>query len=338
MVLLVVALLAVCTVGQLGGGNVIGLGLALSYGLQLTALFQRCVQVAIDVATYMTSTERVLEYLSCPQEQSTLPPSPHSKAVAFDALSSSDQAQWPRTGSMSFEDVSMRYRDNPLVLKGASFAVRPGERVGICGRTGSGKSSLLQTLFRIVELSSGCITIDGVDISSVPLQILRSRVALIAQDPLLFTGTMRFQLDPFNTHTDDEIHQALGQVGLLDFVMSLPLKLCEPILEGGENLSHGQRQLISIARALLRRCRVLVLDEATSSVDFETDALLQRMLRGSAVQEGVTVLCIAHRLSTILDYDRILVLGQGEVLEYDTPQSLSSREGVFKDMLRDGKL
>lgn len=208
LVLLVVSLLSVCTVGQLGGSNVIGLGLSLSYGLQLTALFQRCVQVAIDVATYMTSTERVLEYLSCPQESSTLQTStsPLTPTPTFASLPESKQSHWPSSGMLSFEGVSMRYRDNPLVLKNVTFSVRPGERVGICGRTGSGKSSLLQALFRIVELESGRICIDGIDIGFVPLQVLRRKLALIPQDPLLFTGSFRFQLDPFEEHSDEEIY------------------------------------------------------------------------------------------------------------------------------------
>jgi ATP-binding cassette subfamily C (CFTR/MRP) protein 1 len=189
-------------------------------------------------------------------------------------------------------------------------------------------------LFRMVELQTGSILIDGTDISQIPLQVLRSKLAIIPQDPVLLTGTVRFQLDPFDAFTDAEIWTVLEQVNMRDMVQSMPLGLSEPIRENGENLSQGQRQLICIARALLRQTQVLVVDEGTSAVDPYTDELVQKVLREQATVRGTTVLAIAHRLQTILDFDRILVMGNGSVLEFDTPTNLlSDKSSVFSSML-----
>lgn len=194
-------------------------------------------------------------------------------------------------------------------------------------------------LFRIVELFEGKISIDGLDISQVPLTRLRSSLAIIPQDPVLFTGTMRFQLDPFDQRTDEQIWQVLEQVNMANFIRSLPNKLEEIVKENGENLSQGQRQLLCIARALLRKAKVLVVDEGTSAVDPHTDELIQRVLRQEASMRGTTVLAIAHRLQTIMDFDRILVLGKGEVLEYDRPEILlANDQSVFAGMVRESAM
>jgi ABC-type multidrug transport system fused ATPase/permease subunit len=189
-------------------------------------------------------------------------------------------------------------------------------------------------LFRMVELSGGSILVDGTDISQVPLQVLRSKLAIIPQDPVLLTGSLRFQLDPFNTYPDSAVWAVLDQVNMRETVQSFPLGLSEPIRENGENLSQGQRQLICIARALLRQTQILVVDEGTSAVDPYTDELVQKVLREQATVRGTTILAIAHRLQTILDFDRILVMGNGNVLEFDTPANLAAdKNSVFASML-----
>jgi ABC-type multidrug transport system fused ATPase/permease subunit len=226
----------------------------------------------------------------------------------------------------------------------------------VCGRTGAGKSSVMMTLFRVSELmspndvleikdvdktaesnnlSSG-IYIDGVNIAAVPLKTLRSNLSIIPQDPILFTGNIRFQLDPFNQHGDASIWEVLEQVCLKEYVQNLPEKLLDPVMENGSNLSQGQRQLICIARALLRRAKILVMDEGTSAVDPATDALIQKVLKQSAEQHGTTVLAIAHRLQTIVDFDKVLVMSHGVVVEFDHPGVLSANpSSTFARMLQE---
>jgi ABC-type multidrug transport system fused ATPase/permease subunit len=255
----------------------------------------------------------------------------------------------------------MRYRDGlPLVLKGLTMDVRGGERVGIVGRTGAGKSSIMSALFRLTELSGGSIHIDGIDISTVGLHDLRSRLAIIPQDPALFKGTIRSNLDPFNEHTDLKLWSALRKAYLIgddttgpepEAIQSVPatgtttpvtgsdskarptnrLTLESPVDEEGLNFSLGQRQLMALARALVRDARIIVCDEATSSVDFETDQKIQHTMAQGF--EGKTLLCIAHRLRTIIQYDRICVMDQGSIAEMDTPLALWDREdGIFRAM------
>eukprot|EP00981_Chlorochromonas_danica_P010658 scaffold3296_cov159-Ochromonas_danica.AAC.25 len=328
-VLLVIALICVCLRDTV---SPIALGLALSYGLQLTALFQRCVQLIIEVINYMTSTDRVLEYLTIPQEMNTI-------VKADDGMEKVDEAVdplWPQKGSIKIEDVWMQYRDNPPVLRGLNVDIQSGQRIGVCGRTGAGKSSVMMALFRIVEITGGRILIDGRDIATIPLTRLRSALAIIPQDPVLFTGTIRFQLDPFDYYSDEEVWKVLEQVCLADMIRALPKGLQDQVKENGENLSQGQRQLLCIARALLRRAKILVVDEGTSAVDPYTDELIQKVLREEVEQKGATVLAIAHRLQTIADFDRILVLGSGQVLEYGDPKELlTNPQSVFAEMLRE---
>lgn len=248
--------------------------------------------------------------------------------------------------------------DLPPVLKGLTFSVKRNERVGVVGRTGAGKSSLTLALFRFLEARSGTIHIDGLDISKIKLHDLRSRLAIIPQDPVLFSGTVRSNLDPFDRHTDAELRDSLERVHLIrgtgGTVTPTPPPpaspsagsdpaaagnanvfddLTSPISEGGLNLSQGQRQLLCLARAIVSRPRVMVLDEATSAVDMSTDALIQRSIREEFTD--ATLLVIAHRLSTIADFDRILVLSDGKVAEYGTPRELWDRDdgkGVFRGM------
>lgn len=237
-------------------------------------------------------------------------------------------------------------------MKGVTFSVNRNERIGVVGRTGAGKSSLTLALFRFVEARSGSIHIDGQDISKINLHDLRSRLAIIPQDPVLFSGTIRSNLDPFHHHTDAELRDSLDRVHLVSdsgtltpaptspapTIVSSNAKntnifanLDSPIAEGGLNLSQGQRQLLCLARAIVSRPRVMVLDEATSAVDMHTDGLIQRSIREEFTD--ATLLVIAHRLSTIADFDRILVLSDGRVAEYGSPRELWGREGgVFRGM------
>jgi ATP-binding cassette subfamily C (CFTR/MRP) protein 1 len=225
---------------------------------------------------------------------------------------------WPKEGVVEFKDVQLKYRDDlPMVLDGVSLTVHGGEKIGIVGRTGAGKSSLMVGLFRLVELASGSISVDGVDISTMGLTDLRSKMAIIPQDPVAFSGTVRFNLDPQGLCTDEEIWHALDRVCLRAAVDALDDKLDATVAEGGENFSVGQRCQICLARALLRKSKVLILDEATASIDMETDSIIQQTIRADFARS--TILTIAHRLNTIVDYDRVLVMDKGKIKEFDTP-------------------
>jgi ABC-type multidrug transport system fused ATPase/permease subunit len=272
--------------------------------------------VLIDTETYMTSVERLMEFVEAPTEIDYLPSSVEGTAPT---------ENWPSKGTLSFKDVRLRYRDGPLVLQDLSFDVPGGSSVGVCGRTGAGKSSLITALFRIVELERGSITIDGVDIARVDLSSLRSSLAIIPQDPVIFSGTLRYNLDPAGVYSDADVHRVLALVRLKPLVEKLAKGIEEPLDDMGSSLSQGERQLVCFARALLRQARVLVLDEATSGVDVETDTLIQSVLRDESAASTAgrpTIVTIAHRLQTIIDYDSILVLGNGKVLEHGPPQAL----------------
>jgi ATP-binding cassette subfamily C (CFTR/MRP) protein 1 len=222
-------------------------------------------------------------------------------------------------------------------LKKISFKVNPGERVGVVGRTGAGKSSLTLALFRIIEAVEGSIYIDDVQISKLGLYDLRSRLTIIPQDPVLFTGTLRLNLDPFEKHSDQEIWQSLELAHLKAFVSSLEAGLSHQVSEGGDNLSVGQKQLICLARALLRKSKIIVLDEATAAVDIETDQLIQTTIRKEF--KDCTIITIAHRLNTILDYDRVLVMDRGQVAEFDSPQALLKKsKSLFYEMIKHSNL
>merc|ERR1712150_49557 len=209
--------------------------------------------------------------------------------------------------------------------------------IGIVGRTGAGKSSLTVALFRLVEPAQGSIKIDGLDITSMGLHELRTKLTIIPQDPVLFSGTLRINLDPFGFHTDDEIWKVLDLAHLRDYAKTLEKGLQHEVAEGGENLSVGQRQLVCLARALLRKTKILILDEATAAVDLETDDLIQATIRKEFMD--CTVLTIAHRLNTIMDYDRIMVLDKGEKAEMDTPNKLlEDKNSIFHSMAKDANL
>jgi ATP-binding cassette subfamily C (CFTR/MRP) protein 1 len=248
------------------------------------------------------------------------------------------QPEWPQKGNVEFKKFGLRYREGlDLVIKNISCSILGGEKIGIVGRTGAGKSSLTVALFRIVEAAEGLIDIDGVDISKIGLHDLRNKLTIIPQDPVLFSGSLRMNLDPFNKHSDQELWQVLELSNLKLFVNGLEKGLLHEISEGGENLSVGQRQLVCLARALLRKTKVLILDEATAAVDLETDDLIQSTIRTEF--KDCTVLTIAHRLNTIMDYDQIMVLDRGELMEFNTPDALlADSQSIFYSLAQDAGL
>ncbi|KAK3359696.1 P-loop containing nucleoside triphosphate hydrolase protein [Lasiosphaeria hispida] len=323
-------------------------GLVLSYILAIVQMIQFTVRQLAEVENGMNAVERLLYYGTELEEEAPL------KTIDV-------RESWPEKGEIIFNNVEMRYRDGlPLVLQGLNMHIQGGERIGIVGRTGAGKSSIMSTLFRLVELSGGHITIDGVDISTVGLHDLRSRLAIIPQDPTLFRGTVRSNLDPFSEHTDLELWSALRQADLVSadsgptppspiepaaaessdnaLVPASPttreqgrIHLDSVVEEDGLNFSLGQRQLMALARALVRGSQIIVCDEATSSVDMETDDKIQAtMAKGF---RDKTLLCIAHRLRTIIGYDRICVMDKGQIAEMAAPLDLWKVEGsIFRGM------
>uniref|UniRef100_A0A3Q3MHC0 Multidrug resistance-associated protein 1 n=1 Tax=Labrus bergylta TaxID=56723 RepID=A0A3Q3MHC0_9LABR len=301
------------------------MGLSISYALQLTASLTWLVRMSSDVETNIVAVERVKEY------------SETEKEAEWKLDSSSLPAGWPTEGHIQIRGFSLRYRpDLEPAIRNISIDIQGGEKVGIVGRTGAGKSSLMLGLFRIIEAAEGNIFIDGVDVSKLGLHELRSRITIIPQDPVLFSGSLRMNLDPFDCYSDEEVWRALEFSHLKSFVSGLPDKLNHECSEGGENLSVGQRQLLCLARALLRKTKILVLDEATAAVDMETDNLIQSTIRSQF--EDCTVLTIAHRLNTIMDYNRVLVLEKGEMAEFDSPAVLTAQRGAFYKMAKDAGL
>ena len=317
-------------------------GFALSFALEFSGYVMWTVRHYANAELEMNAAERIVEYTELPTEDlgGVRPP-----------------AAWPTEGRVEVNDLVVSYADDlPPVLKGLNFSINRNERIGVIGRTGAGKSSLTLALFRFVEARSGNILIDGVDIAKIRLHDLRSRLAIIPQDPVLFSGTVRSNLDPFNNHTDAELFDSLARVHLISEAEAsssspgTPISaapsdmsrkntnifrdLSSTISEGGLNLSQGQRQLLCLARAIVSRPKVMVLDEATSAVDMATDALIQRSIREEFGDS--TLVVIAHRLSTIADFDRILVLSDGQVAEYGTPRELweagGGDGGVFRGM------
>ncbi|XP_045495079.1 multidrug resistance-associated protein 1 isoform X4 [Colias croceus] len=299
-------------------------GLSVSYALQITQTLNWLVRMTSDVETNIVAVERIKEYAETKQE-------------AAWSVGGGPGATWPETGALQLERLTLCYRAGEPVLRDLTCAVAPREKLGIVGRTGAGKSTLTLGLFRIVEPSSGKIMIDGIDISTIGLHQLRSRITIIPQDPVLFSGTLRMNLDPFGAFSDEDIWRSLEHAHLKAFVQGLPSGLLHEVSEGGENLSVGQRQLVCLARALLRKTPLLVLDEATAAVDLETDELIQKTIRSEFA--SCTVLTIAHRLNTIMDSTRVMVLDKGHLVEYAPPeQLLQDKNSIFYSMAKDAGL
>ncbi|KAF5944081.1 hypothetical protein HYC85_018158 [Camellia sinensis] len=298
------------------------MGLLLSYALNITSLLTGVLRLASLAENSLNAVERVGTYIDLPSEGPSI------------IEGNRPPPGWPSSGSIKFENVVLRYRPElPPVLHGLSFTVPPSDKVGIVGRTGAGKSSMLNSLFRIVELERGRILIDGYDIAKFGLTDLRKVLGIIPQAPVLFSGTVRFNLDPFSEHNDADLWEALERAHLKDVIRRNSLGLEAEVSEAGENFSVGQRQLLSLARALLRRSKILVLDEATAAVDVRTDALIQKTIREEF--KSCTMLIIAHRLNTIIDCDRIILLEAGRVLEYATPEELlQNDESAFSKMVQ----
>ncbi|NXR35906.1 MRP4 protein, partial [Zosterops hypoxanthus] len=295
-------------------------GLALSYAITLMGTFQWGVRQSAEVENLMISVERVMEYTElekeAPWETNKHPP-----------------PDWPNQGMIAFENVNFTYSlDGPLVLRHLSVIIKPKEKVGIVGRTGAGKSSLIAALFRLAE-PEGKIWIDKYLTSELGLHDLRKKISIIPQEPVLFTGTMRKNLDPFNEYTDEELWNALEEVQLKEVVEDLPNKMETQLAESGSNFSVGQRQLVCLARAVLKKNRILIIDEATANVDPRTDDFIQKTIRETFAH--CTVLTIAHRLNTIIDSDRIMVLDAGRLKEYGEPYILlQEQDSLFYKMVQ----
>ncbi|XP_076273672.1 multidrug resistance-associated protein 1-like [Rhynchophorus ferrugineus] len=301
-------------------------GLSVSYALQITSTLNMLLRNVSEVETNIVSVERLKEYSEAKQER------------PWDIIEKKPDRSWPPNGHVEFVNYSVRYREGlDLVLKDISFKVRGGEKIGIVGRTGAGKSSLTLSLFRIIEAVGGKIVIDGMNISEIGLHDLRLKLTIIPQDSILFSGSLRMNLDPFDQYSDAEVWRAVELAHLKFHINTLPAGLYHVVSEGGENLSAGQRQLLCLARALLRKTKILILDEATAAVDLETDDLIQKTIR-TAFSE-CTVITIAHRLNTIIDSNRVLVLDNGNIAEFDSPSVLlNEKSSIFYGMCKDAGL
>nr|CAI5818821.1 unnamed protein product [Callosobruchus analis] len=302
------------------GGNV---GLVISQSLILAGMLQFGVRQSAEVASNMVSVERVLQYTKLDKEDSFQ--SVYRRNV---------EKSWPHQGTILFKNVYLKYAaDEMPVLKNLNLEVRPKEKIGVVGRTGAGKSSLIAALFRLAPLE-GTISIDDVDTATVDLKQLRAKMSIIPQEPVLFSATVRYNLDPFDAYDDATLWNALENVSIAVKLKGYIKDLNQEVNEGGSNFSVGQKQLICLARAIIRNNKILVLDEATANIDESTDQLIQAAIRSNFSE--CTVLTIAHRLNTITDSDRVLVMHDGQALEFGPPvELLANQEGAFARMARE---
>ncbi|KAI3882887.1 hypothetical protein MKX03_015782 [Papaver bracteatum] len=299
------------------------IGMALSYGLSLNMSLVFSTQNQCALANNIISVERLSQYMNIPSE-------------ALEVVQGNRPApSWPAVGRVEFHDLKIRYRDDtPLVLQGITCTFEGGHKIGIVGRTGSGKTTLISALFRIVEPFGGKIVIDGIDISTIGLHDLRMRLGIIPQDPTLFKGTVRYNLDPLSQHSDHEIWEVLEKCQLRDTVQEKKEGLCSLVEQDGGNWSMGQRQLFCLGRALLKRSQILVLDEATASIDNATDSILQRTIRTEF--ESCTVITVAHRIPTVMDSTMVLAISDGKIVEYDEPTKLMNQDGsLFGELVKE---
>ena len=358
--------LAVMTVFYKGQITAALVGLTLSYISNVAGTLQSIAQRLTSIETDIVAVERVKEYSSEEENQ-------REAAVRTDEKIVKLPVNWPNNGLIEFKNFQTSYRPGhlPNVIKGIDLKIKAGEKVGIVGRTGAGKSTITLSLFRLLEATGGQIFIDGVDISKIGLRDLRERLSIIPQEPLLFAGSLRYNLDPtlesyedkvakdkidekkkkdkkepeskkpllqeINQFTDQNLWQVLEQSNLKPFLSSKKEGLDFQVQENGENVSVGQRQLLCLARALLKNSKILILDEATAAVDPATDNLIQKTIKNEF--KNCTMLTVAHRLNTIIDYDKILVLDGGRVAEFDEPgKLLEDKGGIFYSMCRQAGL
>ncbi|SCW00940.1 LAFE_0D01508g1_1 [Lachancea fermentati] len=331
---LTTALLSLATLGTSHPISSGMIGLLMTYALEVTSSLMWIVRMSVQIETNIVSVERIVEYCDLP---------PEAPPVIQDRR---PEDNWPSQGMIKFDHYTTKYRANlDPVLKDINVEIKPQEKIGIVGRTGAGKSTLTLALFRILEPTSGTIIVDGVDISKIGLADLRSNLAIIPQDAQAFEGTVRSNLDPFDQHTDEEIWNALELSHLKPHILKMGGEddtedkpenlLLSKITDNGSNLSVGQRQLLCLSRALLNQSKILVLDEATAAVDFETDRFIQETIRGALSDR--TILTIAHRIDTVMDSDKIMVLDKGEVKEFDSPANLlANKESIFYNLCEKG--
>lgn len=310
--LLCSAYVALVTAGCFWGRQISGsdLGLIITQAMSLSDLFQLGILQWSEFENEMISVERITQYTDIAPEEET-----------------GVSETWPQSSAIQFRSVTLKYKeDAPAALNELSFTVAPREKIGVVGRTGAGKTSIISALFRLVKFE-GDVVVGGTNTKNVPLRSVRSNISIIPQDPVLFSGTVRNNLDPFNQFSDSELWTILEDLDLKSFVAHLPAGLHSQILEKGSNLSVGQRQMFCLARALLKKNKILVLDEATASVDLKTDSLIQTTIKNKL--EDCTVLIIAHRLHTIMDCDKVLVMDAGRSVEYDHPYRLLQNKNGF---------
>lgn len=299
---------------NVAGGDV---GLAVGQALSFSGLLQWAVRQTAEMENNMTAVERVLEYSEAEREVKK-------------GKNAKDLSWWPKTGSICFKNVCLAYKTTgEKVLKNVSFNIEGKSKIGIVGRTGAGKTSIISTLFRLYDYE-GTITIDSIDIKNLELDYLRSNIGIIPQDPVLFTGTIRSNIDPLNKYSDSEIWSALEKVQMKKLIKDLT----QPITDHGKNYSSGQRQLLCLARALICKNKIVILDEATANIDAETDTLIQLTIQDYFAD--CTVLTIAHRLHSFQVADKILVVEDGKIEQFDKPSNLIlDHSGLFYQMVRD---
>ncbi|KAL6214873.1 hypothetical protein ACLB2K_014305 [Fragaria x ananassa] len=298
------------------------IGLSLSYGLSLNGVLFWAIYMSCFVENRMVSVERIKQFCNIPSE------------AAWKIVDRVPPMNWPTHGNVELKDLQVRYRPNtPLVLKGISLSINGGEKVGVVGRTGSGKSTLIQVFFRLVEPSAGKIIIDGIDICTIGLHDLRSSFGIIPQEPVLFEGTVRSNIDPIGVYSDEEIWKSLERCQLKDVVAAKTEKLNALVADDGDNWSVGQRQLLCLGRVMLKRSRLLFMDEATASVDSQTDAAIQKIIREDFA--ACTIISIAHRIPTVMDCNRVLVVDAGRAKEFDSPSHLLERRSLFGALVQE---